>query len=232
MFCTQVTPEQMKEQSRLATEAGLLDVAQAIKEKHTNSVESLTQTESESDSSGHYRSNRRDSRKRSRSERSIDPQIARLETRNRYMQLEVANAMTTVQEYKEKMEEMSLRIQPYTKANTQLAVIHWLREGSFKGVEEYAGLSITQLESKIRRFDKESKEHIALCSDAISEIQHQQIKFALERVLSSETRRIEKRVKKMKLHLFCFKLVELFFKAIVIGLIIGAIAGVIHYMRL
>ena len=184
----------MKEQSRLATEAGLREVANAIIEKHADPVESLTNSDSESDSSDEYRKRRRESRKRSRRERSADPKIARLETRNRYMQLEVANVMTTAQELKQKMEEMNKRLQLYIDVDEDFTFIHWARENSFNKLE---GLTADQMARKIRLFDEESKEHIALCSKAINQIEHHQIKSALQRVLASERRRSEKRVKEM-----------------------------------
>jgi len=194
MFCTQVTPEQMKEQSRQATEAGMREVVNAIIEKESDPL-----TQSDSDSSDHYHKRHRNSRKRSRRERSDDPKIGRLETRNRYMQLEVANAMTTVQELEKKIDEMNAKAQPYIKVNNEFASIHSVRDNSFKKMN---GFTTSQMVRKIRLFDEEFKEHIALCSAAISQIELHEVKCCLERVLASETRRAQKRIKEMERVLF------------------------------
>jgi Fe2+ transport system protein B len=111
------------------------------------------------------------------------------------MQLEVANAMTTAQELKQKMEEMNKRLQLYIDVDEYFTFIHWATENSFNKLE---GLTVDQMARKIRLFHEDSNEHIVLCSKTINQIEHHQIKSALQRVLASETRRTEKRVKEME----------------------------------
>jgi hypothetical protein len=187
MFCTPVSAEQMKEQSRIATEAAMREIAKGIAcdANHTDLSDTPDELTSSTDSTYNHK-RRRDSRKRIRSERSVDPSITRLETRNHYLQLEVANAMTVSHELKDKLDEATNRLESYTKVNNELALIRSAIERSCKGLE---GLTIGQIEHKLKLFEEETMEHFTLCAIAINNIDLHEINSGLERLMASEQRR-------------------------------------------
>jgi len=190
-----MTSEQMKEESRKATEAGLREVAEALAKKQ---AAASSWADSDSSSSGGCSSD--SSRSRRRARKRVDTGVTdRLESRIRYLQLELANAQVDVQDARALHEAAKGRLDPYITANHEFGFIQSAIERSSKGLED---LTIKQFRAKMTLFTEEAKEHLGLCAVAINKIDLHQVKAALERVHAAERRRVAKRTDELKMSLW------------------------------
>ena len=189
-----MTSEQMKEESRKATEAGMREVAEALAKKQAAAPASSD----ESDSSGGCSSD--SSRSRRRARKRVDTGVTdRLESRIRYLQLEMANAQVEIQDAQAATASVKDRLDPYIKANHEFGFIQSAIERSSKGLDD---LTIKQFAAKMNLFNEEVKEHLGLCAVAINKIDLHQVKAGLERVLAAERRRVAKRTDELKTSLW------------------------------
>jgi hypothetical protein len=186
----------MAEQSRVATERGIREMAEALASKLPQvSEESEVSESSDTASLGSYHNGRRNSRKRSRKERNSGDH----ESRNHYLKLEIANSMIVAQETNDKLVEVQTRLDPYVKANNEFALVESAIQRSFKGTDI---LNAEQFQMKMKLFEEEVNEHLLLCSLAISKIDLHQVRRGLERVYASEHRRAIRRMKHLQLVLY------------------------------
>jgi len=188
-----MTSEQMKEESRKATEVGLREVAEALAKKQAAAPAS---SDEESDSSsGHSRARGRRSGRGSRDSSKKDTALTdRLESRIRYLQLDVANAKVEIQDAQALYEGAKGRLDPYIKANHEFGFIQSAIDRSSKGLDD---LTIKQFRTKMNLFTEEAKEHLGLCALAINKLDLHQVKAGLERVLAVERRRVAKRAEEL-----------------------------------
>lgn len=207
-----MTSEQMKEESRKATEVGMREIAAALAKKQ------VVTSDEESDSSGGCSSD--SSRSRRRARKRVDTGITdRLESRIRYLQLDVANARVEIQDAQALHEAAKVRLDPYIKANNEFGFIQSAIERSTKGLED---LTIKQFTVKMKLFTEEANEHLNLCAVAINKIDLHQIKASLERVLAAERRRVAKRTDELKRTLWWHEKREIAtrFAVVAIGLLL------------
>jgi hypothetical protein len=179
MFCTPVTADEMKEQSRIATEEGMRAFAEALIKK---------EEEEENSSDGDETPNW----SKSKEAATVD----KLEGRIHILTLEAVNAKVAMEDAIKETGEVKARLNPYIRANNELALIHSARERASKGGDT---LTTQQFKQKIEIFDEEAREHFALCGAAISRIELAEVKNALERVLASERRRVLSQKDKLKM---------------------------------
>jgi len=194
MFCTPVTYDQMKEESRVATEAGMRELANALKDSPLGEMYVIDEACTDSDE-GPPSKRRRP--KNNRANEKWDSSDV-LEGRIHILTLEAANAQIAIQDAVKEAGEIRERLNPYIRVNTEFALIHSVRERGFNGVEE---LTTEQFKEKIALFDEESREHLALCSAAIEKIDLHQVQHALQRVLASERRHVASQKEKLKMML-------------------------------
>jgi len=114
----------------------------------------------------------------------------KLESRIRYLQLDVANAKVDTQDAVAELGRLKDRLEPYIKANNELAFIASAIDRSSKGLDD---LTIKQFKHKMELFASEVNEHIGLCAVAVGKIDLHQVKAGLERLIAAERRRVAKR---------------------------------------
>lgn len=183
-FCTQMTPSQMAEESRKATEEGLKQLANFVAHNR-NKVSTLRPTtrarhESDSDSdSDSTASTSSKKRKRSRLIDSSDVKVIsnNLESKIRYLKLDLVNAKVEIDEQKAIVLTHSEKLQKYLKIDTELSILNNLVDSSLKNISSY---TLEQIENKYRAFTNKSNEHLELCTQAIATIPHQDVASSLE----------------------------------------------------
>ena len=186
-FCTQMTPSQMAEQSRKATEEGLKQLANFVAHNR-NKVSTLRPTarashdsdsDSDSDSTDSTASTSSKKRKRSRLIDSSDVKVIsnNLENKIRYLKLDLVNAKVEIDEQKAIVLTHSEKLQKYLKIDSELSILNNLVDSSLKNISSY---TLEQIENKYRAFTNKSNEHLELCTHAISTIPHQDVASSLE----------------------------------------------------
>jgi hypothetical protein len=183
-FCTQMTPSQMAEESRKATEEGLKQLANFVAHNR-NKVSTLRPTtrashysESESDSDSTTSTSSK-KRKRSRLVDSSDVKLIsnNLENKIRYLKLDLVNAKVEIDEQKAIVLTHSEKLQKYLRIDSELAILNNLIDNSLNNINSY---TLEQLENKYRTFKNKSTEHLEICTHAISTLPHQDVASSLE----------------------------------------------------
>jgi hypothetical protein len=105
--------------------------------------------------------------------------------------LDLANAKVETQDAVGEMSRLKDRLEPYIRANNELAYITSAIDRSTKGLDD---LTIKQFKNKMELFVSEVNEHIGLCAVAVAKIDLHQVKAGLERLIAAERRRVAKRV--------------------------------------
>lgn len=187
-FCTKMTPSQMAEESRKATEEGLKQLANFVAHNR-NRVSTLRPTtrarhesESDSDSSDSSVSTASTSSKKRKRSRLIDSSDIKvisnnLESKIRYLKLDLVNAKVEIDEQKAIVLTHSEKLQKYLKIDTELSILNNLVDSSLKNISSY---TLEQIENKYRAFTNKSNEHLELCTQAIATIPHQDVASSLE----------------------------------------------------
>lgn len=190
-FRIPITEEQRKEEARIATEEGMREVAAA-----TASAAAAAADEEDFDdccsscSEESADRGRRRGRGRGSGSGSAAAATEKLESRVRYLQLDLANAKVDTQDATDELGRVKERLAPYIKANNELAFIASAIDRSTKGLED---LTIKQFKHKLDLFVSEVNEHIGLCTVAVGKIDLHQVKAGLERLIAAERRRVVKR---------------------------------------
>ena len=121
---------------------------------------------------------------------------------------------------------MKALLEPYKKANENLALIHSAMERSTKGLED---MTIKQLETKIKLFADETREHLAFLAAAVDKMQLHEMKGAMDRIVASERRKFGVRLEDLHKIVWWRQTKE---KAINVGLAIAAVCFFIVLLRL
>lgn len=190
MYRTPMTVQQMEEESRKATAEGMRQIAEALAKKQAepkvsdDSSDGLTD-DSDGDSDGSRKGRRRLPRRRE--PKTKTPAADKLEDRIRYLQLDLVNAKVDTEDARTEVVVLKGRLEPYTRANNELAFMRSALDRSKKGLDELTNM---QLARKIGLFKEETTEHIVLCTAAVNKIELHEIKAGLERVIVAERRKI------------------------------------------
>jgi hypothetical protein len=126
----------------------------------------------------------------------------------------------------EEVRTLKAVFEPYKKANDNLALIHSAMDRSLKGLED---LTIKQLEAKVKLFDEETKEHLKLLETAVGKIQLHEMKFAMERIIKAETRKVLVRHDELENTIWWWRARE---RAINVGLAVAALCFFLFLLRL
>ena len=197
-FRVPMTEEQRREEARIATEEGMRELATA-----TAAAAAAAATAADDDDDDEYFSSsssdssegRGRGRKRGHSGRSAAAATEKLESRIRYLQLDLANAKVETQDAVADVGRVKDRLEPYIKANNELAYIGSAIDRSTKGLDD---LTIKQFKHKMDLFISEVNEHIGLCAVAVGKIDLHQVKAGLERLIAAERRRAGKRTSELQ----------------------------------
>ena len=198
-----MTAEQMQKESQAATEAGMREIAEALAKKRGAPVaiqDDVSDSSTESSPRGRRRrrcrhtsssrSRRSSSSSRSSSSNSSKhgPTVEVLESRLRFLRLDMANALLEKDRLTKELAETKSHLETYSKANNEFALIKsaFERTPSKKITHEF---TIPQLKRRIELFAEEVDEHLTLCTSAIEKIELHQVKAGLLRVVVAERRR-------------------------------------------
>jgi len=230
MFSPKMTQSQMEEASRKATADGMREVAEALTKKqnksnldNSNSSDSSDTNDTESD---HNIKVSRVSKpyiihKTNVSNKSDS--IEKLESQIHYLRLDLANCKVETDDAKAELTKQKSINDIYMKINNEFGFIRSAIERSKKNVDD---LTIKQFKRKVELFIEESTEHVALCESSIDKIELHEIKFALERILNAEKKKIVKYTKDLNYQVWWLELSSLCFKFGIVIFLISIMIGI------
>ena len=186
-----ITPEEMAIASRKATAEGMRQLAKALNDQENNRNDSDSDDDDnvfispkKSTSMMPMSIPTRHVEAMSKSAADID----KLETRLRFMKLDLSNFQVALDEEKTKVEKLTSNLDAYKNINTELAFI---KSAISRATNQNQNLSKSQLEDKLKAFTDETNKHIALCQGAINTLtEHDEIKSSLTRILIAERKKI------------------------------------------
>ena len=200
MYRSQLTPSQMEEASRKATAEGMREVAEALSKKNKNTP-NISDNSDSSDSSDTSDS---DNVKISKSKPYIiqktqvsnkSASIEKLESQIHYLRLDLANTKVEADDARNEVTKYKNMNNIYMKINNEFGFIRSAIERSKKNIDD---LTLKQFKKKVALFIEEVNEHIILCESSINKIELHEIKFALERIIIAEKKKIDKYKKDLK----------------------------------
>jgi len=175
VFTKRMTVEEMAEQSRKATAEGMRELAADDKAFATRKQQASVY---EDDSDCDWES--QDAFKTGR-------EIEMLESRVRYLTLDLTNAKVDIDDANLKIEELKTQITPFKRVNDELT---YLKSSLARALKDTWGMNKNQLELRFKLFREEANEHAALCNASIGKIELDEVKQGMLRVLNSERRRV------------------------------------------
>ena len=190
IYTNHVSVEQMEEQKRKATAEGMRQLAEAMKGRNVMNPEDDASDVSDMDYSSEDERPRSNKRHRSGPKvinLSNNGNIEKLESRIRFLQLDLTNAHVDVEDAKTKVEQLTGTLVPYKRVNDELA---FLKGSLVRALQNTDNLTKIQLDLRFKLFKEEANEHAALCNAAINKIDLDEVKAALLRVLIAERKRI------------------------------------------
>ena len=203
-----VTPEKMAEETRKATAEGMRQIAEAMAVRHIRNPETDDISEEEEDSSDESYSDSDEDRGRKRYRYgSHVPKVInmnngnteRLESRIRFLQLDLSNAYVEIEDEKAKVNILMDSMSPYKRVNDELS---FLKGSITRALQNTRNMTKLQLDLKYKLFHEEANEHAMLCNAAITKITFDEVKSSLLRVLTVERKRIIQVEKSFKLVIF------------------------------
>jgi len=192
MYRPQLTPSQMEEASRKATADGMREVAEALNKKENknkNKSDSDTNSDTSDSSSNVKKSHTSKPFVIQKNVSDNSAVINKLEQQVHYLRLDLVNSKVEVDDARTEVIKLKTITDIYTKINNELGFIRSAIERSHKNLDD---LTIKQFKHKVDLFVEESNEHVVLCERSINKIELHEIKFALERVLIAERKKIIK----------------------------------------
>lgn len=230
VYTNRVTPEQMAEQSRIATAEGLREVAAALAAKakqplpakrHSEEDDSLSDSSSDhSHRSGAKR--RRKSRRKSRSPTRSNSD----EKATHLLRVELASVMVEKEDLLLEISKLKAQLQPYSSANNELALIKSAIERLNKDTAE---LTIAQLEKRQNLFHEEFSEHKALATVATAKIAYADVKSCVLRVINAEVKRSALEDKKLTLTIWYRKSTETTTKVFISSVLVAILSYILYW---
>jgi hypothetical protein len=203
IYTNHVSAEQMEEQKRKATAEGMRELAAAMAARSARVMNPEDESEvSDMDYSSDEEERR--ANKRSRTGPKVihvsnSGTVEKLESRIRFLQLDLTNAHVDVEDAKAKVEKLTDTIAPYKRVNDELA---FLKSSLVRALQNTGNLNKIQLDLRFKLFKEEANEHAALCNAAINKVELDEVKAALLRVLTAERKRIVQTERNFKMVIF------------------------------
>jgi hypothetical protein len=233
VYTTRVTPEQMAEQSRIATAEGLREVAAALAAKAKQPLPAKRHSEEEEDSlsdssSDHsHRSGAKRRRKSRRKSRSRSPTRSHSDEKATHLlRVELASVMVEKEDLLLEISKLKAQLQPYNSVNNELALIKSAIERLNKDTAE---LTIAQLEKRQNLFHEEFSEHKALATVASSKIAYADVKSCLLRVINAEVKRSALEDKKLTLTIWYRKSTETTTKVFISSVLVAILSYILYW---
>ena len=233
IFTNHVSVEQMEEQKRKATAEGMRELAAALAARSARVMNPEDESEvSDMDYSSDEEEHRR---KRSRTGPKVihvsnNGAIEKLESRIRFLQLDLTNAHVDVEDAKTKVEKLTDTIAPYKRVNDELA---FLKSSLTRALQNTEKLTKVQLDSRFKLFMEEATEHAGFCNTFINKIELDEVKAGLLRVLTAERKRIVQTEKNFKMVIFKAHAKELTMEvATKMSIVVGILAILYQLCRL
>jgi hypothetical protein len=233
VYTTRLTPEQMAEESRIATAQGLRDVAAALAAKaktapvfgtgKARSEDDDSHSDSSSDGSrrsGAKRRRRHRSRRNSPTRSNSDEKAAHL------LRVELASVMVEKDDLLLEITKLKAQLQPYNSVNNELVLIKSAIERLNKDTGEQ---TITQLEKRQNIFREEFAEHKALATVASAKIAYPDVKNCVLRVLNAEVKRSALEDKKLTLTIWYRKSTETTTKVFISSVLVAILSYILYW---
>ena len=188
IYTRRVSAEQMKEESRAATAAGMRELAAAMAARkpvinpENNMSDEDFISDDDDDGAIVY-----EARKRRRP--VVTDKSNELENRIRYLTLDLTNAQVDLEDARETVQKLTTKSDCLTRVNDELCFFKGSIGRAFKNTETMTKL---QLENKFKLFKEEALEHSRLCDRAIANIELDEVKAGMLRVLVAERKRYAK----------------------------------------
>ena len=232
VYTTRVTPEQMAEQSRIATAQGLRDVAAALAAKAKNPLLPKRHNEeddslSDSSSTGSHRSGAKRRRKSRRRSRSRSPARSNSDEKAAHLlRVELSSVMVEKEDLLQEITKLKAQLQPYSAVNNELALIKSAIERLNKDTTD---LTIAQLEKRQNLFHEEFAEHKALATVASAKIAYADVKNCVLRVLNAEVKRSALEDKKLTITIWYRKSTETTTKVFISSVLVAILSYIIYW---
>jgi hypothetical protein len=229
MFPPKMTQSQMEEASRKATADGMREVAEALNKKQNKHIDNSNSSDS-SDTDDSYSDHKikipRVSKPYIIHKTGVinkNESIDKLESQIHYLRLDLANSKVETDDAKAELTKQKSINDIYMKINNEFGFIRSAIERSKKNVDD---LTIKQFKRKVELFIEESTEHVVLCEKSIDKIELHEIKFALERILNAEKKKIVKYTKDLDYQVWWLELSSMCFKFGIVIFLIGIMIGI------
>lgn len=203
IYTNHVTVEQMEEQKRKATAEGMRQLAEAMKGRNVMNPEEDVSDVSDMDYTSDEEELRRSNKRHRAGHKVINLNnsgaVDKLESRIRFLQLDLTNAHVDIEDSKKKVEQLTGTLVPYKRVNDELA---FLKGSLVRALQNTDNLNKVQLDLRFKLFKEEATEHAALCNAAINKIDLDEVKASLLRVLTAERKRIVQTESNFKMVIF------------------------------
>jgi len=186
-----LTLSQMEEASRIATAEGMREIAEAMAKKKPN-IEDYDMSENESNTSSsddNINIIRKSKKNKNKIKSNTNMIIEKLESQIHYLRLDLANSKVATDDARFEANKYKNMNDIYMKVNNEFGFIRSAIDRSKKNL---ADLTIKQYKNKVALFVEEANEHVMLCERNIDMINLHEVKFAFERILLSEKKKIDK----------------------------------------
>lgn len=196
IYTRRVTAEQMKEESRAATAAGMRELAAAaaaaasVRQPILNPEDDDSEVEFVSDDDDLILYEARKRRRPAGVDKSNE-----LENRIRYLTLDLTNAQVDLDDARTEVQRLTTKADRYKRVNDELCFFKGSIGRAFKNTDTMTKL---QLEHKFKLFNEEALEHSTLCERAIANIELDEVKAGMLRVLVAERKRYAKTLQAFK----------------------------------
>jgi hypothetical protein len=204
IFTNHISVEQMEEQKRKATAEGMRELAAAMAARSSRVMNPEDESDVSDDMDYSSDEEERRANKRSRTGPKVihvsnSGTVEKLESRIRFLQLDLTNAHVDVETSKEEVEKLTAVISPYKRVNDELA---FLKSSLVRALQNTDNLTKIQLDLRFKLFHEEANEHASLCNASINKIGLDEVKAALLRVLTAERKRIIQTERNFKMVIF------------------------------
>ena len=182
-MAVKMTVAQMEEASRKATADGMREIAEAMAKKNNKDHNDSDNTSDSDDDNVKYVRKSKDNKSNTNSA------VEKLESQVHYLRMDLINSKVEADDAKIEANKYKNINDIYTKINNELGFIRSAIDRSNKNITD---LTIKQFTQKVALFVEEANEHVILCERSINKIELHEIKFALERIINAEKKKINK----------------------------------------
>lgn len=236
IYTRRVTPEQMAEESRIATAQGLRDIAAALAAKGLPSGGSskpqrqdddgFSSSDDSSDGSRRGRSHGKRRRRRNSGDLPVNYKSNADEKAAYLLRVELASVMVEKDDLSAEIRKFQNQLLPYSNLNNELALIKSAIDRLNKDTSEQ---TIAQLEKRQWLFREEFAEHKALATVASSKITYAEVKSCALRVIAAEVKRSGLEDKKLTLTIWYRKSTETTTKVFISSVLIAILSYLLYW---